>query len=63
MGLNALEPLWPGFLLRSEKGKLSGGLALKPAPRATRCSPRQRARSTGYLLEQATEVAHRVHPI
>jgi hypothetical protein len=30
MGLNALEPLWPGFLPRSEKGKLSGGLALKP---------------------------------
>jgi hypothetical protein len=47
---------------RSEKGKLSGGLALKPAPRGTWCSPRQRGRSTRRLLEHATEVAHRVHP-
>ena len=41
---------------RSEEGKLCGGLALKPAPRVTRCGPRQRARSTRCLLEHATEV-------
>jgi hypothetical protein len=46
-----------------QKRDVRGRLALKPAPRATRCGVHKRTRSTCRLLEHATEVAHRVHPI
>ncbi len=45
------------------KRDLRGRLPLKPAPRTTWCSAHKRTRSTCRLLEHATEVAHRVHPI